>query len=409
MTMTDHAPNQLRRPVPQANDDEPFLSVVIPALNEADNIPPLVDRIQETVTRFTDRFEIIFVCDGYADSTSRAVTELRATDGRIKLLRLSRSFGHQNALLAGLDHVSGRVVITMDADLQHPPETVSDLLLKWEQGYDVVHAIRRPARRHGSLTRRWRSLAYTLLRRLCEVDIVPQSADFKLYDRSAVTAMCRLREHGRFNRGLARWIGFRHAAVYYDEARRHKGRTAYSFVKRLLLLLNGIFSLSSKPLQYLGVVGLGISVLAGVYLMVILIGWALDVEAYRLVAGWASTVGIVLLVGGVQLTGLWLMGQYLARTYDEVKGRPCYIVADSLGLPSAAPPAEASQPRVLPRRRETDDPADRSQPIQTEGVPRRAPAVPDEIPCPVACDGGRSPASPQSQTAEHELQTSGHS
>ncbi|MHC5035086.1 MAG: hypothetical protein ACYTFZ_08625, partial [Planctomycetota bacterium] len=117
----------------------------------------------------------------------------------------------------------------------------------------------------------------------------------------------------------------------------------------------------------------------------------------------------VLLVGGVQLTGLWLTGQYLARTYDEVKGRPCYIVADSLGLPSAAPSADAPQPRALPRRRESAGPADHGPPTHTVGVPRGAPAVPDELPCPVACDGGRSPASPQSQTVEHELQTSGHS
>jgi len=156
------------------------------------------------------------------------VRELHALDRRVKLLHLSRSFGHQNALLAGLDHASGQVVITMDGDLQHPPETIADLLAKWEQGYDVVHAIRRSARSaFGGLAGRSRRLAYAVLRRLCEVDIVPQSADFKLYDRSAVSAIRRLREQGRFNRGLASWIGFRHAAVYYDEGPRMTGRAEF--------------------------------------------------------------------------------------------------------------------------------------------------------------------------------------
>ena len=357
MNIDNTRPTQL----PQSADrdhprSEPFASVVIPARHEEDNVRALVQRVTGTLARFTDRFEVIFVCDGYEDQTCTLVREMHAADERIKLLHLSRSFGHQNALLAGLDHASGQVVITMDGDLQHPPETIAELLIKWEQGYDLVHAIRRPTRQANLLTRKSRSLAYAILQRLCEVDIVPQSADFKLYDRRAVSAMSRLREQGRFTRGLSCWIGFRHAAVYYDECPRVQGRGEYSLTKRLVLLMNGVFSLSSKPLQYLGVVGLGISALAAVYLAVIVIGWAMGLENYHAVTGWASTVAIVLLVGGVQLTGLWLMGQYLARTYDQVKGRPCYIVADALGLDCPTLPPGAEQPRTLPRRPESMPP-----------------------------------------------------
>ncbi|HUU85152.1 MAG TPA: glycosyltransferase family 2 protein [Phycisphaerae bacterium] len=409
MDVTDNPLSQSLPPTsPAADADGPLVSIVVPARDEAENVPLLVDRLRDTITRFTERFEIIFVCDGFDDSTGEAVGELRAADGRVKLLRLSRSFGHQNALLAGLDHASGQVVVTMDADQQHPPETVADLLLEWEKGYDVVHAIRRPTRRQATLIRKCRSLAYTMLRRLCEVDIVPQSADFKLYDRSAVTALCQLREHGRFNRGLARWIGFRHAAVHYDEALRQRGRPSYSFARRLLLLMNGIFSLSSRPLQYLGVVGLGLSALSGLYLMVILIGWALDVEAYRLVAGWASTVGIVLLVGGVQLTGLWLMGQYIARTYDEVKGRPCYIVADAQGLRLPASPAGDARQHVLPRRADRAAPPGRDPAEDRAQKLRRIPSlVADELHRAGAPLGQSVPPSPEA--VERELQTCDHS
>ncbi|MCH7814839.1 MAG: glycosyltransferase family 2 protein, partial [Planctomycetes bacterium] len=363
--IADRSPHR-SGPTPASSNDDggaaPFVSVVIPARHEEDNVQALVDRLRRTLSAFTDSFEIIFVCDGFEDRTCDRVRQLRERDERIKLLLLSRSFGHQNALLAGLDHATGRVVITMDADLQHPPEAVADLLVKWEDGYDVVHAIRRPSRDDGFGRRRSREIAYAILRRLCEADIVPQSADFKLYDRTAVTALCRLREQGRFNRGLAGWIGFRQAAVSYDEASRTAGQAEYSFTKRVRLLMNGVFSLSSKPLQYLGVAGLSISAMSLLYLVVILIGWAAGVEGYREVSGWASTVAIVLFVSGVQLVALWLMGQYLARTYDQAKGRPCYIVADAAGIDCADLPPDAREPHRLPRRQAVSPAADPIQP-----------------------------------------------
>jgi dolichol-phosphate mannosyltransferase len=334
----------------QSNPAAPFISVVIPARHEAPNVPVLIERLKSTLLPYTDQFELIFVCDGFEDQTCEIVRQHRLQDNRVKLLHLSRSFGHQNAILAGMDHAGGQIVVTMDADLQHPPEAITGMLEQWEAGYDVVHAIRRRGGRQNPLQRRCKDLAYFVLRKLCDVDIIPQSADFKLYDRAAAQAMRQLREQGRFNRGLASWVGFRHASVYYDEGCRAAGLPQYSLTKRWLLMLNGVFSLSSKPLQYLGVVGLGVSGLSGLYLVVIVAAWLLGWEDYHAVAGWASTVAIVLFVGGVQMTGLWLMGQYLARTYDEVKGRPCYIVAGADGLTIATGTGTSRCNRKLPRR-----------------------------------------------------------
>ena len=331
-----------------AAEPSPFLSIVTPALNEEENIRPMVQRLKHVLADLTDSFEIIFVSDGSDDRTCDIVKELHLDDSRVKLLHLSRSFGHQQAIMAGLDHAAGRITITMDADLQHPPEAIPDLVRKWEQGADVVHAVRSNPNRGGIVGRRYKRLAYALLGRLTEVDIIPQSADFRLYDRRALLALRTMREHNRFTRGLARWIGFSQTIVYFDESERHAGVPKYSFFKKLRFLMDGVFSLSSKPLQYLGVIGLAVSMLSGLYLVVILIGFALNVPAFRAVSGWASTSAIVLCMGGLQLTGLWLMGQYVGRTYDEVKRRPPYIIADAVGL-NAADATDSSRPtrRIL--------------------------------------------------------------
>lgn len=327
----------------------PFLSIVTPALNEEVNVRPMVRRLKHVLAELTDSFEIIFVSDGSDDRTCDIVKELHLDDARVKLLHLSRSFGHQQAIMAGLDHSAGRVTITMDADLQHPPEAIPDLVRSWEEGADVVHAVRRNPNRGGIVTRRCKRLAYALLGRLSEVDIVPQSADFRLYDRRALLALRTMREHNRFTRGLARWIGFSQTIVHYDESERHAGVAKYSFVQQLRLLMDGVFSLSSKPLQYLGVAGLGVSMLSGLYLAVIIVGFALNVPAFRAVSGWASTSAVVLCMGGLQLTGLWLMGQYIGRTYDEVKRRPHYIIADAVGLDVAVATDSSRQTRRILR------------------------------------------------------------
>lgn len=243
----------------------------------------------------------------------------------------------------------------------------------WEAGADVVHGVRRSVRTPGVWRRRCRGLGYAVLRRLCDVDIVPQSADFRLYDRRAARAMCALREYGRFNRGLARWIGFQQAVTPYDEDRRRAGKPKYTLVKLLRLITDGVLSFSVRPLRYMGIAGLLFSLLSGACLLVVVLGHLLHWPGgFRAVSGWASLIAVVLGMGGFQLMAMWLMGQYLGRTYEEVKQRPAYLVAEAVGFSTEAA-ISASRPRRVPRPRRCP-PAPNLSGLRTAGAesPERA-------------------------------------
>lgn len=345
----DAAPMTYR---PDAARPPAFLSIVIPVLNEADNIKAMANRLRITLHDVTDSYEVVFVSDGSTDDTDRLVREANARDPRFKLLRLSRPFGHQNAIQAGLDHARGQTVITMDGDLQHPPEAIPDMLNAWRDGADVVHGIRKSSSEKSRLRRAGKRIGYSLLERLCDVDVVPQSADFRLYDRCAVDAMARMREQSRFNRGLARWIGFNQAVVQFEESKRAGGVAKYSTFRLIRLLTDGVFSLSAKPLRYMGIAGLMFSMLSGCYLAFVLIGHFFGLPGYYRVQGWDSLIATVLCMGGVQLVGLWLMGQYLGRTYEEVKQRPLYVVADSVGVRCQSELSPTKAKREIPRHSE---------------------------------------------------------
>ncbi|MCB9854462.1 MAG: glycosyltransferase family 2 protein [Phycisphaerales bacterium] len=331
----------------------PFLSVVIPVLNEAENVKAMVERLRQALHDVTESYEVIFVSDGSTDETDRLVADANTRDPRFKLLCLSRPFGHQNAIQAGLDHAAGRTVVTMDGDLQHPPEAIPDMLNAWREGADVVHGIRQAMIDKSRLRRMGKRIGYGMLERLCDVDIVPQSADFRLYDRCAVEAMARMREQGRFNRGLARWIGFKQAIVHFTESKRNGGEAKYSTIRLIRLLTDGVFSLSAKPLRYMGMAGLMFSALSGCYLLFVLFGHIVGLPGFDKVNGWASLIATVLCMGGVQLVGLWLMGQYMGRTYDEVKQRPLYVVADTIGIPSRSALRLSAMKREIPKHAET--------------------------------------------------------
>ncbi len=343
--------------------------MVIPALDEEANIEPLAQRLLRTLADLTDRFEIIFVSDGSRDRTCECVRTVGVRDARVKLLHLSRTFGHQNAILAGLDHAEGRVVVTMDADLQHPPEALPAMVRAWEAGADVVHGVRRSVGTPGVWRRCCRRLGYAVLRRLCDVDIIPHSADFRLYDRRAVRAMRVLREHGRFNRGLARWIGFRQAVAPYDEGRRRAGRPKYTIVNLFRLMTDGVLSFSVRPLRYMGISGLCFSLLSGMCLIVVVLGHLLRWPGFREVSGWASLITVVLGMGGFHLMAMWLMGQYVARTYEEVKHRPAYLVAEAEGFPDKADTLASTSRRVPRRRRQTPAPRRPNLPATRAGSP----------------------------------------
>ena len=298
----------------------PRISVVVPVYNEEDNLPVLYERLV-AVLRPLGSYEVIFVDDGSRDGSAAIAGDLERRDPGVRLLSFSRNFGHQAALSAGLDHARGQAVVLMDADLQDPPEVLPRLVEQWEQGYQLVYAVREK-RDEGLAKRATAHLFYRALRAAAEVDIPVDTGDFCLMDRQVVDELCRLPEQNRFLRGLRSWVGFRQIGVPYERPARHAGDAKYTVRKMAKLAVDGMLAFTSLPLRlasYLGFLtaGAGIVYLA-VAVMIRLTG--------STVSGWASLVALILVLGGTQLIVTGVLGSYVARIYDETKGRPMYIV-----------------------------------------------------------------------------------
>jgi polyisoprenyl-phosphate glycosyltransferase len=315
----------------------PPLSVVVPVYNEAANIAPFLNRTLAVLRSLNREFELLFVDDGSSDDTGDRLNAAARDCPSVRLLRLSRNFGHQAALVAGLAHARGAAVITMDGDLQHPPELIPRLVTEWNQGVDVVQAVRLEPVDNSPLKRASSRGFYRLLSAVSRLAVTPGASDFRLMSRAAVDAFLACPERCRFNRGLVQWIGFTRCEIPYDAAPRHAGRSKYSWRAMLRLAGDAIFSFSSLPLRLAGFVGACVSVVATLYLVFV-------VTAYfftdRTVPGWASTLAAVLILGGVNLIVLWILGEYVGRLYEEVKQRPIYIVRAD---PPAASAVSADQ------------------------------------------------------------------
>lgn len=300
-----------------------LLSVVVPVYNEAGNVAPLLRRLVGVLEALATDWEVIFVDDGSRDQTASAVSAAAATDPRIRLVRLARNFGHQIALFAGMDHARGTAVVTLDGDLQHPPELIPELVRLWREGADVVQTIRRHTRGVDPLKRFSSRAFYRVLSALATVRVAPGAADFRLLSREAADAFLACREAARFNRGLVQWIGFEQRTIEYDAEARGAGRTKYSLRAMLRLAADAVFSFSSWPLRFAGLAGAVVSLCAVGYLLFVL--WAALFTRW-VVPGWTSILATVLVLGGVQLIVLWIMGEYLGRMFDEIKRRPLYVV-----------------------------------------------------------------------------------
>lgn len=307
----------------QTPNPPPSVSVVIPVYCERDNLPPLLERLRRVLAALGEPYELVFVDDGSTDDTAARLLELSAADPRLEVVRLSRNFGHQAALVAGLQHARGAAVITMDGDLQHPPELIPELVRQWRAGSEIVQAIRRepadrnPVKRAGSRT------FYRLLSALTRLDVTPGAADFRLMSRDAVDAFLACGERRRCNRTLVQWIGFTCAEVPFEAGPRFAGRSKYSYGAMLRLAGDAIFSFSTWPLRLAGLAGAAVSLAAGGYLLFVL--WARLFTDYTQ-PGWSSILAAVLVLGGVNLVVLWILGEYVGRLYEEVKQRPIYIV-----------------------------------------------------------------------------------
>jgi dolichol-phosphate mannosyltransferase len=303
----------------------PALSLVLPACNEAANVAPLHERLVRAVEAagLADAAEFIWVDDGSTDATAERVMALASGDPRVRLVRFSRNFGHMAALTAGLDaaRATGAIVM-LDADGQHPPELIPDLLARWRAGADIVQAVRRATAGEPTLKRVTSRGFYRLLNHLGEVRLPEGASDFRLLDRQVADALRALPERHRFVRGLVHWVGFRMETVEYDAPARLAGQTKYNPAKMLLFALDGITSFSVKPLRLAFGLGAGILVLALIYGLYVIAAWA----AGKVVPGWTSLLLVVLVMGSIQLLTLGVVGEYVGRIYDEVKRRPIYIV-----------------------------------------------------------------------------------
>lgn len=305
----------------------PTLSIVVPLYNEEGNVAPLFERIESVLEQLPESHEIVIVNDGSTDATAERVREEMRRRKNVSLVNLSRNFGHQLAATAGIETAAGDAVILMDGDLQDPPELIAAFVAQWREGYDVVYAIRRSRKGESTFKLLTARLFYRIVRRLTKVDIPVDTGDFRLMSRRVVEALRRSTERHRFLRGLVSWVGFRQIGIPYDRDVRHSGKTKYPFAKMLRFAVDGITSFSDAPLRFASYLGFCASLVAFVYALYVIISKLLNVNPLGYTPGWASTIVAVLFLGGVQLIGIGILGEYLGRVYDEVKGRPIYIIS----------------------------------------------------------------------------------
>ena len=308
-------------------DDQPVLSFVVPCYNEAANIRALYERICAVMAACPETWECICVNDGSRDETLGALTALQDKDPRVRVIDLSRNFGKEAALTAGLDHARGAAAIPLDADLQDPPELIPELVAHWRAGYDVVNAVRL-SREGESLVKRASAHAfYRIFNRISKVPIPEDTGDFRLLSRPVLDALRQLPERRRFMKGLFAWVGFRTTSVSYHRAPRQAGHTTWNYVRLWRFAMDGILSFSDAPLRVASYLGLAVSLLSFLYALNLLVQTLLFGNPVK---GYPSLMVALLFLGGVQLMALGVIGEYLGRVYDESKGRPVYIIRHPL-------------------------------------------------------------------------------
>lgn len=305
-------------------------SLIFPVYNEEDNIQNLYDRVTGVMKELHCEYEIIFINDGSYDRTKELLSELHKKDKHIKVINFSRNFGHQVAVSAGLQHVKGKAIAILDADLQDPPEILKKFFPYLEQGYDVVYAVR-TQRKENILKKAAYSMFYRLLQKISNIYIPLDSGDFCVMNQKVVRAINTLPERNRFVRGLRSWVGFRQIGVAYERAGREAGESKYNLARLMKLALDGIFSFSYMPLQLMFYGGF-FAFLFGILGSIVAIYLRFFTTAYKGVPGFATTIILIMVVGGLQMFAMGIMGEYIRRVYDEVKARPQYIIDSTLGI-----------------------------------------------------------------------------
>lgn len=312
---------------------QPVYSIVAPVFNEEETIPHFYQRIVSVMEQLGKSFELVLVNDGSRDKSFEIMRSLHERDLRVRVVDFSRNFGHQIAISAGLDYAHGQAVVIIDSDLQDPPEVIPELIARWKAGAEVVYAQRATRVGETKFKLITASMFYRLIGRITSVNIPRNVGDFRLMDRRVVDALVSMREHHRFMRGLSAWVGFRQEAVLYNRHERFAGTTKYPLSKMIRFSMDAITSFSHLPLQLATTFGF---VLAGISLVGVLVAVILRIFTHAIV-GQATTLIMVLFIGGIQLIFLGIIGEYLGRIYDEVRARPLYITQRVLGTEKYTP------------------------------------------------------------------------
>ncbi len=309
---------------------KPILSVVAPVYNEGEGIVRFYERLRNTLDSIGDPWELVMVNDGSRDNSLEQMRQIHEQDSRVRLVDFARNFGHQIAVTAGMDFTQGDAVIIIDSDLQDPPETIIDMVAKWREGYEVVYAVRnkRPGETWFKLFTA--KLFYRIIYRITDIDIPLDTGDFRLMDRRVVNAINAMREHNRFIRGMTSWVGFRQAGVNYDRNPREWGKTNYPLRKMVKLAWDAVTGFSFFPLRLAMYASFALFILSVVAIPIVaLLRLATGIQFFE---GQATAISLILLLSSFQFFFFFVLGQYLGRIYDEVRGRPLYIVADTFGL-----------------------------------------------------------------------------
>ncbi|HEY1085865.1 MAG TPA: glycosyltransferase family 2 protein [Candidatus Saccharimonadales bacterium] len=302
------------------------VTILIPAYNESEALRPLYERLDKLASSVTSyKFEFLFVNDGSSDDTLQKIKELSKTNKRVSYLNLSRNFGKEIAMIAGLDHANGDACIIIDADLQDPPELIPDMLKLWEEGYDDIYAKRRSRKGETFLKKLTSKWFYQILQRSTRVEIQRDTGDFRLLDRRAIDALKQFRESERYTKGMFSWIGFKKKEILYDRDPRIAGETKWSYPKLLNLAIDGITSFTTAPLRISSFLGVIVSFFAFIYILYLVIR---TIFFGSDLAGYPSMMAVILFLGGVQLLSLGIIGEYIGRIFVETKQRPLYFIEE---------------------------------------------------------------------------------
>jgi glycosyltransferase involved in cell wall biosynthesis len=304
------------------------IAIVIPSYNEATNIDVLIQALNKSIENLNYNFKFIFVDDGSSDETIAVLKEKSKVHQHIYYLELSRNFGHQNALKAGIDLVKNDVdaIISMDGDMQHPPKIIPNLIEKWEEGFEVVYTIREEDKKLGYIKNKTSNLFYGLMNKLSDIKFEPGTADFRLIDKKVAQVFSDFKENELFIRGIINWVGFKQFAIHYEPNERYSGKSKYTVGKMMRFAVQGITSFSTKPLSMAIILGISLSVMAFIFYIAYVL---YSVYYGHVISGWASVITTVVFFGGLNLVVLGIIGVYIGKLFMQSKGRPNYLISST--------------------------------------------------------------------------------